>query len=50
MQYGAVVADLSQRALFDAARVPGQVEVEQVRAMGLEVQAFAGGVRGQEDA
>jgi HB1, ASXL, restriction endonuclease HTH domain len=37
-------------ALFDAARVPGQVEMEEVRAMRLEVQALAGRVRGEQDA
>ena len=37
-------------ALLDAARVPGQVEVEEVGAVGLEVQPLAGGVGGDEDA
>ena len=37
-------------ALLDAAGVPGQVEVEQVRAVGLEVEALAGGVGGDQDA
>ena len=37
-------------ALLDAAGVPGQVEVEQVGAVGLEVQALAGGVGGEQDA
>ena len=37
-------------ALLDAARIPRQIEVEQVRAVGLEVQAFAGGIRGDENA
>ena len=37
-------------ALLDAARVPGQVEVEEVRAVGLEVEALAGGVGGEQDA
>ena len=37
-------------ALFQAARVPGHVEVEQVPAVGLEVQALAGGVGGDQDA
>ena len=37
-------------ALLDAAGVPGQVEVEEVGAVGLEVQALAGGVGGDQDA
>ena len=37
-------------ALLDAAGVPGEVEVEEVRAVRLEVQALAGGVGGKEDA
>ena len=37
-------------ALLDAAGVPGQVEVEQVGAVGLEVQALARGVGGDQDA
>ena len=37
-------------ALLHAARVPGHVEVEQVPAVGLEVQALAGGVGGDQDA
>ena len=37
-------------ALLDAARVPGQVEVEEVGAVRLEVQALAGGVGGEQDA
>jgi hypothetical protein len=36
--------------LLDAARVPGQVEVEEVGAVCLEVEALAGGVGGEEDA
>jgi hypothetical protein len=36
--------------LFDAARVPGQVEMEEVRAVRLEVQALAGRIRGEQDA
>jgi hypothetical protein len=35
--------------LFDAARVPGQVEMEEIRAVRLEVQALAGRVRGEQD-
>ena len=54
-----VAADLGVRlelavdaavALLHAARVPGHVEVEQVPAVGLEVQALAGGVGGDQDA
>jgi hypothetical protein len=37
-------------ALLDAAGVPGQVEVEEVGAVRLEVQALAGGVGGEQDA
>ena len=37
-------------ALLDAAGVPGQVEMEEVRAVRLEVQALAGGVGGEQDA
>ena len=37
-------------ALLDAARVPGQVEVEEVGAVRLEVEALAGGVGGEQDA
>ena len=37
-------------ALLDAARVPRQVEVEEVGAVGLEVQPLAGGVGGEQDA
>ena len=37
-------------ALLDPAWVPGQVEVEEVGAVGLEVEAFAGGVGGEQDA
>ena len=37
-------------ALFETRRVPGNVEVEEIGAMGLEVEAFAGGVGGEEDA
>ena len=36
-------------ALLHAAGIPGNVEVEQVPAMGLQVQALAGGVRGDEN-
>ena len=54
-----VAADLGGRlelsvdaavALLDATGIPGQVEVEEVRAMGLEVQALPGGVGGEQDA
>ena len=37
-------------ALLDAAGVPRQVEVEEVGAVRLEVQALAGGVGGDQDA
>src|SRR5207249_2403108 len=37
-------------ALLDAPRVPRQVEVEEVGAVRLEVQALAGGVGGKQDA
>lgn len=37
-------------ALLHAARVPGDVEVEEVGAVVLQVAALAGGVRGDEDA
>ena len=37
-------------ALFEARGIPGNVEVEEIGAMGLEVEAFAGGVGGEEDA
>ena len=37
-------------ALLDAAWVPGQVEVEEIGAVGLEVQPLAGGVGGEQDA
>jgi hypothetical protein len=37
-------------ALLDAAGVPRQVEVEEVGAVRLEVQAFACGVRREQDA
>src|SRR5688572_11314059 len=37
-------------ALFDAAGIPWKVEVEEVRAMRLKVQALASGVRCEEDA
>ena len=37
-------------ALLDAARIPGQIEVEQIGAVRLEVQPLAGGVGGEEDA
>jgi hypothetical protein len=36
-------------ALFQAARVPREVEMKQVVAPGLEVEALAGGVGGDED-
>ena len=36
--------------LLHAAGIPGDVEMEQVPAVGLEVEAFAGGVGGDEDA
>jgi hypothetical protein len=36
--------------LFEAARVPGNVEVKQVVAMGLEIQTFPGGVVTKKDA
>ena len=58
-QHEVVAADLGGRlelavdaavALLDAAGVPGQVEVEEVGAVGLEVQALAGGVGGEQDA
>ena len=58
-QHEVVAADLGGRlelavdaavALLDAARVPGQVEVEEVGAVRLEVQALAGGVGGEQDA
>jgi hypothetical protein len=53
-----VAADLWRRlelavdaaiALLDPPRVPWQVEVEEVRAMGLEIQALTGGIRGNQD-
>ena len=37
-------------ALLHAAGIPGHVEVEQVPAMRLQVEAFAGGVGGNQDA
>ena len=37
-------------ALLDAARIPGQVEVEEVGAVRLEVESFTGGVGGDQDA
>src|SRR5262249_18666478 len=37
-------------ALFHPARVPGYVEVEEVIAIELEVEAFAGGIRGNQHA
>ena len=37
-------------ALLDAARIPRQIEMEQVGAVGLEVQPLAGRVGGQQDA
>ena len=36
-------------ALLDAAGIPGQVEVEEIGAVGLEVQPFAGGVGGEQN-
>ena len=36
-------------ALLQAARVPREVEVKEVVAVGLEVEALAGGVGGDED-
>src|SRR5208337_2402181 len=36
-------------ALFEAARIPGHVEVEQVPTMSLEVQALAGSAGGDQD-
>src|SRR5208337_1755727 len=36
-------------ALFEAARIPGHVEMEQVPTMSLEVQALAGSVGGDQD-
>ena len=36
-------------ALLDSAGVPGKVEVEEIGAVGLEVQSLAGRVRGQQD-
>ena len=58
-QHEVVAAHLGRRlqlavdaavALLDAAGVPRQVEVEEVGAVGLEVQALAGGVGGEQDA
>ena len=58
-QHEVVAADLGGRlelavdaavALLDAAGVPRQVEVEEIRAVRLEVQALAGGVGGEQDA
>ena len=58
-QHEVVTADLGGRlelavdaavALLDAPGVPGQVEMEKVRAVGLEVQTLAGRVSGQQDA
>ena len=37
-------------ALFEAARVPGDIEVDEVVAMSLEVETFAGGVGADQDA
>ena len=37
-------------ALLDAARIPGQVEMEEIRTMRLEVQALAGRVGRKQDA
>ena len=37
-------------ALLDAARVPRQIEVEEVRTVSLEIEAFAGGIGGEQDA
>ena len=36
--------------LLDASGVPGEVEVEEIGAVGLEVEALAGGVGGDQDA
>ena len=58
-QHEVVAADLGGRlqlaidaavALLDAAGVPRQVEVEQVGAVRLEIEPFAGRVGGQQDA
>ena len=58
-QHEVVAAHLGRRlqlavdaavALLDPAGVPRQVEVEEVGAVGLEVQALAGGVGGEQDA
>ena len=58
-QHEVVAAHLGRRlqlavdaavALLDAAGVPRQVEVEEVGAVGLEVQALAGRVGGEQDA
>ena len=37
-------------ALLDAARIPGQVEVEEISAMRLKVESFTGSVSGDQDA
>ena len=37
-------------ALLDAAWIPRQVEMEQIRTIGLEVQALAGGIGGEQNA
>ena len=37
-------------ALLDAARIPREVEVEEVGAVGLEIESLAGGVGGQKNA
>ena len=58
-QHEVVAANLRRRlqlavdasvALFDAAGVPRQIEVEQIGAVRLEVQSLAGRVGGQQDA
>src|SRR5690348_14974269 len=36
-------------ALFNAPRIPGQIEMEKIRAMRLEIQAFPSGVGCKED-
>jgi hypothetical protein len=36
--------------LLDTARIPGQVEMEKIRAMRLEVQALPGGIGREQDA
>src|ERR1700722_6178442 len=39
----------SSVALFHSARIPGDIEMEQVPAMGLEIQAFAGSIGRDQD-